>query len=109
MVKLTVSKAKAYERLQQVEHKTFADALSKRKRWQVSANDEVKAQSVCWLFCWANTTRISRAACKEVQWIFDEILDIPYDDFKKKAPLEDAGAKRYESGDMEGWLCRQLR
>jgi len=107
MIKLKVTPEEALEKLNTISHQKCRNAI--RKHWFVDANDQVRARSVCWLFCWAKTGLNSPDAAKEAQNVFNAILDITYDDFNKRVPHKWALEARYSPDDIEDELSAFLK
>ena len=99
MAKLKVTPALARSYLLRVQHASYRKGLS--KYWSVDGDGHVRAQSVCWLFCWAKTGNGYPDAKEGARSIFDAILDIPFAVFAAQVPDEWAEGARYQDGDME--------
>lgn len=107
MVRLTVTPAQALRELAAVQHGIFQRAIG--HRWIVESPPNVKAQSVCWLYCWAKTGLNSVEAATAAMRAFDAILNVPYDHFDARVDHEWAREARYRSSDIEEELAARLR
>jgi hypothetical protein len=96
----------ARSRLYLVSHSAFQKAIE--NNWKVDPNGHVLAQSVCWLFCWAKTGMNSDDARETTRQIFDEILDVPFDEFDRKVDHKWARRARSATGNIESQLSRLL-
>ena len=105
-VHLTVSPEDALNELKSVRHQTFLKALD--NYWHVEVPNRVKAQSVCWLFCWAKTGMKSKGAAIASKQVFNKILDIRYERFDKLVGLEWARDNRKKPGNIESKLAKLL-
>jgi len=84
MQRLNISKEEVDGLFDTVFDKTFQDA--RRIWWEVNAEGYVRAQSVYWFYCWAQTGMAherSRLACRE---IFNEIFPFTYEFFSGRVP-----------------------
>lgn len=102
VMKLQCSSDEALKALQSVPHKTFQNAIF--TYWHVDAKGNVSPQSVLWLFCWAKDGMGSEAVREKSQKAFNELLEIPYEEFDHKIPHEWARQKRYSPEDLEAEL-----
>ena len=106
MVRLRVPLREARAALNRVEHSTFLAAVD--RHWNVGSDEQVSAQSVCWLFCWGKTGMSSNRAAEAARRAFHEALDISFDVFDVRVPHEWARHERYELGNIEAELNRFL-
>mgnify|MGYP001806121843 CR=1 FL=1 len=99
MIKLRVETSELESHFKTVEHDTFQKALT--EHWKV-IGDNVKAQSVCWLFCWAKTGMNSQNAMQQSRQVFDKIFQtITFSDFDKKVSHGWAREARYRTENIE--------
>jgi predicted type IV restriction endonuclease len=106
-VHLKVSPEEALKELKTISHKTFQDVL--RGNWHADDFGNVKAQSVCWLFCWAKTGMKSKKTAIASKEVFNKIFDIGYEDFDKKVDHKWAQEARRRPGNIESELTSLLR
>jgi len=106
-VHLVLSLEDAIEELRSVDHKTFQDALG--NYWHSDKSRRVKAQSVCWLFCWAKTGMRSEKAAIASRRVFNRILNITYEQFDEKVGLAWARENRNKTANIESQLAKLLR
>jgi hypothetical protein len=99
MIGLKIAPALARSFLMSVPNSSYRKGLS--KYWRVDDSGHVRAQSVCWLFCWAKTGNGDLDAKAGAREIFDAILDTPFEVFDRQVSLEWAEGARYKDGDME--------
>ena len=99
MISLKIAPAMARSYLMSVPNSAYRKGLS--KYWRVDDNNHVRAQSVCWLFCWAKTGNGDADAKEGAREIFDAVLDIPFTTFDERVSLEWAEGARYMEDDME--------
>ena len=50
--------------------------------------DQVKAQGICWLYCWATTGQGSAKAARQAKDAFDQIFDPDHDWLQRRLSLE---------------------
>ena len=105
MVSLRVSREHALTVLDRVDHATYRKALVDG-HWIVDSDGHVKAQSVCWLFCWAKSGMGSERVAEAARLAFDEILDVPYLEFDAHVNHDWAKKVRYSNHDIELELDR---
>lgn len=89
-----------------IPHKSCAKAM--QRNWKVRADNEVRAQSVLWLFCWAKTGMGSEQARQAAILVFDQILPLKFRDVDRAVNHEHARKARYVAGDTELQLGRIL-
>jgi hypothetical protein len=106
MLKLKIPPEKAKSCLSTVDHKSFKKSLA--EHWQVDTHGNVKAQSALWLYCWAKTGQNSEDVMKHVRTLFDDLLEVSYEEFDEKVPHEWAREMRYVNLDVETELARML-
>jgi len=108
VIRLSVPPEEAWRLLKQVSHEKFLDTL--KTAWQVDKDGNVKAQSICWLFCWAKTGNNSLDAAEVCRSIFDRIFDKTkaYNWFDSKVDHEWARKARYKKRNIEGDLQKRL-
>ncbi len=99
IISLKIAPALARSYLLSVTNSSYRKGLS--KYWRVDDNGHVRAQSVCWLFCWAKTGNGDADAKAGACAIFDAVLDVPFEVFGAQVPHEWAEGARYMDGDME--------
>lgn len=104
MASLRVTQEHALRALDRIDHATFRKALEDG-HWNVDNNGHVKAQSVCWLFCWAKSGMGSKRAAKAARLAFDEILDVSYLEFDSHINYDLAKKVRYSNHDIESELA----
>ena len=95
MLSLKVSSEKAIALIRTIPHSKCLNAIN--NQWVVK-NGTVQASSVCWLFCWGKTGLNSPKAAQAARNVFDEIMNISFNDFDSKVGYEWAREKRYENG-----------
>jgi len=99
MIKLKVEKSELDNLFGEIKHDTFQKALT--EHWKVSGQN-VYAQSVCWLFCWAKTGMNSQNAMEQSRQVFDRIFQsVTFSDFDQKVPHEWAREARYRTENIE--------
>ena len=106
MIKLKVEKAELENFFREIDHKSFQKAL--KSHWKVIGQN-VTAQSVCWLFCWAKTGMNSQSAMEQSRRVFDELFQsITFSGFDQRVPHEWARKARYRTENIEKELCDLL-
>jgi hypothetical protein len=105
-MKLKISRDDAENLLMEIPHQSCRKAI--KQHWQVDEQGRVRAQSVCWLFCWAKTGMNSPEAARVAQHAFNEILPLEYETFDAKVDHEKARALRYASDDVDEKLEKLL-
>jgi len=94
VIRLTVSKDRALDALNRVDHSTFTKARA--DHWLVHSDGCVSGPSVCWLFCWGKTdSKATERAAALARAAFNEVLDIRFDEFDAIVDHEDAQLWRY--------------
>jgi len=71
-MKLKITFKESIELLKTITHKTFLQAID--KHWKKIDTNEVEAQSVCWLFCWAKEGKGSVKVENQARQVFDKIF-----------------------------------
>lgn len=61
----------------------------------------MKAQGICWLYCWVETGQGSAKAKRHAGDTFDRIFDPGYDRLHRRLSLEMARKLRYTPHDVE--------
>ena len=97
MIQLTVSPKRVEDLFRTVKHDLFQK--KKHVRWHVREDGSVRAQSVLWLFCWAENGDNSVEAAIACEEIFNEIFPFSFDLFKSKVGYDYANRFRYSSSD----------
>lgn len=105
-IRLAVRPDEAWRLLEQVPHEKYLDTL--KSAWQVDKDGNVKAQSICWFFCWAKTGNSSPDARDTCRSIFNRIFDKTYEWFDSKVDHEWARKARYKKRSIEADLERRL-
>lgn len=99
MIKLKVDRMELERLLGTIDHDIFQKSI--KEHWKIN-DQEVSAQSVCWLFCWAKTGTNSQKVRQQSRQVFDKIFQtIDFLEFDKKVSLEYAREARYINGDIE--------
>jgi len=80
--------------LRRVEHEKYLDALE--SHWQVFEDGHPRAQSICWLFCWAKTGNNSKRAAEEATDVFNRLFDKSFEWFDRRVPHTWARHARYK-------------
>lgn len=106
MIRLQVSPQIAFQYLQKVRHAVFQKGLE--NHWNLNEFDNVRAQSILWLFCWATTGKGSPRAAGEAREAFNRIFDRSYDWLSRRITLEYARANRYAERDLEKEFSAKL-
>ncbi len=106
-VHLIVSPDEAQKELHSLQHKKYQKGLG--EFWVQNDKGRVRAQSVCWLFCWGKTGMKSETTAREARRIFDTILDIKFSDFNLKVDHQWARDARYKAEDIEEDLAALLK
>jgi hypothetical protein len=102
MIQMQVTPDEALKLLSVIPHKTCQKAA--QKKWVLGGAAGVTAQSICWLYCWAETGLGSREAAQYAQQAFKEIFGKPYYWFGERVSHEWARIARYKGGDIESEL-----
>lgn len=107
VIKLRIPSDDAKKILRMVDHRTYLDALE--SHWRVFEDGQPKAQSICWLFCWAKTGNNSRRAAQEATDAFNYLLNKPFEWFDKRVPHSWARDARYKQYNIESELAEYLK
>lgn len=99
MIRMRVSSKQAEAILAQTNTEYVKFQQGMRNHWKT--NGQARAQSICWLFCWATTGRGSDEAAAGARQAFNAIFDPPYDWLHQRLPLGVAARLRYKPGDIE--------
>lgn len=103
MFKLKVSEERAIKELKTIPHGTCKKGIE--TRWY-SEDGYVAYQSVCWLFCWAETGQGSQVVSVKAKEVFDKLFSITYKEFRKKIGHSKALDDRYRMGMAGHELAR---
>jgi hypothetical protein len=106
---MKVSYDESLELLKTIPHESCRKAIG--KNWLRNANGNIKAHSMCWLFCWAKSGMGSEKAKLEAQSVFDKIFgENSFEDFDARVEHEWAqwARYRYENRDIENQLLAKL-
>jgi len=106
IMRLSVSPEEAMSLLKQVPHENFQNTLE--SAWQVDQDGNVKAQSICWFFCWAKTGNNSLDTAYACRSIFDKIFNKTYNWFDCRIDHEWARKARYKKKNIETDLQKRL-
>jgi hypothetical protein len=100
MANLRVSQAEAMRLLQTIPHSKCVQSIP--TNWEVESKGHVHYHSVCWLFCWATTGMSSQEAAARSREVFNQILNISYNQFN--AAWNNDGYKKAQDGrGYKGW------
>lgn len=102
-----VTRGEAKKILRTVGHRKYLDALE--GHWRVFEDGQPRAQSICWLFCWAKTGNNSERAAQEAKDVFSSLFDKPFEWFDRRVQHKWARQVRYEGGNIESELERYLK
>lgn len=92
-MRLCVCSEEAVRLLQQISHKTFRDAME--IHWQLETDVHVTPESICWLFCWAETGMGSHDTAEACYARFNRIFVKSYDWFDRNIGPKFARKFRY--------------
>ena len=92
-LRLTTSVDEARMLIEKIPHGTCQSAAE--KHWNVTDDAMAPEESINWLFCWAKTGMVSRAAADEAKRVFDAILPIAYSQYDALIDHEYARTHRY--------------
>jgi hypothetical protein len=93
--------------LRTVDHGKYLDALE--NHWKVFEDGHPRAQSICWLFCWAKTGNNSKRTAQEATDVFNRLFDKPFEWFDRRVPHKWARVARYKQDNIERELEQYLR
>jgi hypothetical protein len=102
IIKMQVSYEESKALISEIDHPECQKAML--TRWISGGPAGVKAQSICWLYCWAAATGMGSAkAKKQAGAAFNAIFNRPYNSFAHHAMREYAEntKHRYADGDIE--------
>ena len=99
MIRMQVSKQAATRAISHIAHKTCQQSF--KKYWRTyqdgTGQEQATAQSICWLFLWATTTRKGTTKARpQARHAFDYIFDQPWDWLQAQLPQQKAGELRYQ-------------
>lgn len=105
MIQMKVSAQEAKQKLSQIGHEKFQQGFSKHWKYK-TGTAQATAQSICWLYCWAEAEGGSYKRAGELaREAFNYIFDPPnaYDWLRKRPrfTLKVARHLRYKKGDIE--------
>jgi|GEM_PF-2068643 len=106
-VHLIVSADEAQKELHSLSHKKYLKGLG--EFWVQNDMGRVRAQSVCWLFCWGKTGMKSETTARGARRIFDAVLDVKFSEFDAKVDHQWARDARYKADDIEEELANLLK
>jgi hypothetical protein len=98
MIKLHVTLQESLQALSTIRHAHCQQGIA--KHWRVDAEGRIRAQSVCWLFCWAATGQGSQTAATDAKEVFDMIFNQPYEWASRYISLVEARRLRYAKGHI---------
>jgi len=93
MPTISISKKEVDGLLDTQVEKKFQD--SRRSYWRVEEDGYVHAQSVYWLYCWAETGMGHRKAALECLEMFNQIFPFTFEYFKGRVPDDYPRRYRY--------------
>ena len=105
VISMRVSARKAEREISRIPHQSCQKGFG--TRWYVyrdeNGEEQARAQSICWLYCWAETGQGSRKAQEAARQAFDNIFDRSFDWLRQRLPLSEARRLRYtpEGSDIE--------
>ena len=106
VISMRVSSREAAEEISRIPHQGCQNAFG--TRWHIyrdeNGREQVRAQSICWLYCWAVTGMRSSRAQEAARQAFDNIFDRSCDWLHPRLmPSGKAEKLRYrpESSDVE--------
>ena len=105
VISMRVSSREAAEEISRIPHGNCQRGFE--TRWHIyrdeNGREQARAQSICWLYCWATTGQGSLGAQEAARQAFDNIFDRSYDWLRPRLPSDKARELRYEpeSSDME--------
>lgn len=106
MIQMRVTPEEAKGLIRVIPHKTCHKGA--QKHWVIGGAAGVKAQSICWLYCWAETGMNSPEAAHHAKLAFNQIFDKSYEWFADRVPSEWARNARYKDSDIESELIQKL-
>ena len=106
LIRLKVKPDQAQKILRMVDNRKYLDALE--SHWQVFEDGHPRAQSICWLFCWAKTGINSKRVAQEATDVFNRLFDKSFEWFDRRVPHNWARDARYKQ-NIESELERYLK
>ena len=108
IIRMRVSATEAGRHLARVNVPLFRQTLP--EQWQpkpdTDGTEQVPAQSICWLFCWAHNGRgAAQEGREEARRAFDAIFDRPYDWLAARFSKGNAEYLRYSKGRRRRAIC----
>ena len=105
VISMRVSAPVAEREISRIPHRRCQKAFE--TYWHIyrdeNGQEQARAQSICWLYCWAVTGMGSRRAQEAARQAFDNIFDQSYDWLYSRLPPGEAERLRYrpEHSDIE--------
>ena len=105
VISMRVPSREAAEEISRIPHGNCQRGFE--TRWHIyrdeNGREQARAQSICWLYCWATTGQGILGAQEAARQAFDNIFDRSYDWLHARLPSDKARDLRYEpeSSDME--------
>ncbi|MCH2169207.1 hypothetical protein MK489_00370 [Myxococcota bacterium] len=110
LLRLRVSPEQAIHRISSIPHASFRSGI--QRHWQVDPSGLVRAQSICWLYCWGKTGQSSSEVARNARSVFGKIFNRSFQWIDARVPHEWAQRARYmeASGEFEllNWLARDV-
>jgi hypothetical protein len=106
IINIKVAPEKSQKILRTVDHSTYLDALP--GHWRVFEDGQPRAQSICWLFCWAKTGINSEKAKQQAREVFNRLFDKSFEWFDRRVPHDWAREARIKPGNLESELEKYL-
>ena len=98
-ISMCVSSHDAQIALSQIQHDVCQQGIT--TRWHTyrdkNGNEQARAQSICWLYCWAATGMGSDRALRQAREAFDSIFYRSYNWLEQRLSLDVARQFRYKS------------
>lgn len=107
LIKIRAKRDEVPKILRTVDHGKYLDALE--SHWEVFGDGQPRAQSICWLFCWAKTGNNSKRAEQEARDVFNRLFNKPFEWFDRRVPHKWAREARYKAGNIESELEQYLK
>jgi len=107
LIKVRVAPEDAQKILRTVDHEKFLNALE--SHWKVFEDGHPRAQSICWLFCWAKNGINSKRTEQEAKDVFNRLFDKSFEWFDRRVPHNLAREARYKPGNIESELEHYLK
>ena len=103
VISMRVSSREASEEIFRIPHGNCQHGF--RTRWHIyrdeNGREQARAQSICWLYCWALTGQGSPRAQEAARQAFDNIFDRSYDWLHPRLPQGEAERLRYKPEDSD--------